>query len=102
MSRAEGSGLPSPVPRHSSPVTPEELWQQVLVRLEQEEQGLPLFNRASLRWEGKKAVLLAPRIAVAWALQSQEERIQAHLRHLTGQEVAVQVRAGPGVSCGRV
>jgi hypothetical protein len=63
---------------------------------------LPLFNRASLRWEGKKAVLLAPRIAVAWALQSQEERIQAHLRHLTGQEVAVQVRAGPGVSCGRV
>jgi hypothetical protein len=77
-------------------------WQQVLVRLEQEEQGLPLLNRASLRWEGKKVVLLAPQIAVAWALQSQEERIQAHLRHLTGQEVEVQVRAGPGVPCRRV
>ncbi len=73
----------------------EEFWQQVLIRLEQEEQGLPLLNLVSLRWEGEKAVLLAPRIAVAWALQSQAERIQAHLRYLTGQEVAVQVRAGP-------
>jgi hypothetical protein len=86
----EGSADPPPLDEVES----KRLWQQVQEGLEEDGWGSPLLGQACLQWEGPAALLRAP-VAVSWAIERRQERIQALLQHLTGRKIAIQVRGGP-------